>query len=104
MSISAAELNAQFGTDVFSDASGSLVLDLDALTGDSLDLTTPMAEPLMKLLKLTSETAAALAKDQDSYPPLTRSIQTINGEPFARYSATVSGKAPLTYDSITALT
>ena len=103
MAISASELNTQFGSAIFSDAGGSLVLDLDALTGDALDLNTPMAEPLVKLLKLTSETAAALGKDTDSYPPLTQSVQIINGVAAARYSATISGKAALSYDNITSL-
>lgn len=103
--ITAAEVNAQLGVTVFDDNSGAgpLTLNLSLLTGDSLDLTADMAESVFKLLDAASSTASALEKATDTYPQPSRTIQTIDGEPKARYTATVGVAAPLDYDSITSL-
>lgn len=103
--ITATEVNAQLGTNVFSDngGAGPLTLDLSALTGDSLTLSSDLAESVFKLVDAAASTATANDKATDTYPTPTRSIQTIAGEPKARYTATVGVAAPLDYDSITSL-
>ena len=103
--ITAAEVNAQLGTNVFDDNSGAgpLTLDLSALTGDTMTLSSDLAESVYKILDAAASTAAANDKATDTYPAPTRSIQTIGGEPKARYTATVGVAAPLDYNSITSL-
>ena len=103
--ITAAEINTQLGTAVFDDNSGAgpLTLDLDALTGDSLTLASPLAEAVFKTLKAASETASAKGEGTDTYPAITRTIQSVNGEQKARYNGSVAVAAPLDYDSVTSL-
>lgn len=103
--ITAAEMNAQLGVSAFDDNSGAgpLTVDLNVLTGDSLTIDSPMSEPVFKLLKGASETASAKGEGTDTYPALTRTIQTINGQPAARYSGSINVAAPLDYDAVTSL-
>lgn len=103
--ITAAELNAQLGSNAFDDNSGAgpLVLDLDVLTGDSMTLASDMAEAIFKVVKLASETAAAEEKATDTYPAITRTVATIGGVPKARYAVSVNVATELDYDSVTSL-
>ena len=103
--ITAAEINTQLGVAAFDDNSGAgpLTLDLDVLTGDPLTLASGVAEPLFKALKAASETAAAKGENVDTYPAITRTIQTINGEPKARYGGSIVVSAPLDYSAVSTL-
>ncbi|MEM9150670.1 MAG: hypothetical protein AAGB19_09480 [Cyanobacteria bacterium P01_F01_bin.3] len=103
--ITAAEINTQLGVAAFDDngGAGPLTLNLDVLTGDSMTLASDMAEAVFKVMNGASSTAAALEKATDTYPGVVRTVQTIGGEPKARYTATIGVAAPLDYDSITAI-
>ncbi|MEO0884663.1 MAG: hypothetical protein AAFY54_01860 [Cyanobacteria bacterium J06648_10] len=103
--ITAAEINTQLGTTAFDDNSGAgpLTLNLDTLTGDSLTLASEMAESVFKVISAAADTAAALEKATDTYPTVTRTIQTIAGTPKARYSTSVNVAAPLDYSAVTSL-
>lgn len=105
--LTASDLNTALGTNVFDDngGTGPLTLNLDALTGDSLTLASNLAEPVFKLLKAVSEAAAGVQTDPPTatYPAIVRSIQTVDGNPVTRLSATVNVAAPIQYDEVTAL-
>lgn len=103
--LTAAQMNTQLGVAAFDDNSGAgpLTANLDILTGDSLTLSSGMAEPLFKLLKGASETAAAVGENTDTYPPITRTIQSVSGVSKARYSGSIAVSAPLDYNAVTTL-
>ncbi|MEO1741300.1 MAG: hypothetical protein AAFR99_05770 [Cyanobacteria bacterium J06629_9] len=103
--ITAAEMNTQLGVSAFDDNTGAgpLTLNLDLLTGDSMTLASNLAESIFKLVKGASETAAANEKATDTYPALTRTVATVNGEQANRFGASVNVTAPLSYDEVTSL-
>lgn len=103
--VTATEMNTQLGVTAFDDngGAGPLTLNCDTLTGDSLTLTSGVAEVIFKVVKGASDTAAAKEDGTDTYPAITRSIRTTNGVDSARYSGTVNVSAPLDYDEVTAV-
>lgn len=103
--ITAAQMNTQLGVPVFDDSAGAgpLTANLDVLTGDTLTLASGVAEALFKLLKGASETAAAAGENTDTYPPITRTIQSVAGVAKARYSGSIAVSAPLDYNAVTPL-
>lgn len=103
--ITAAEINTQLGVTAFDDNSGAgpLTLNLDVLTGDSLTLSSEVAEAVFKVVDAASQTATALDKATDTYPAITRTIQTVGGVSNARYSGSVAVLAPLNTSDITSL-
>lgn len=103
--LTAAEINTHLGVTAFDDngGSGPLTLNCDTLTGDSLTLTSGLAEVFFKSIKAASDTAAAKGNGTDTYPAITRTIRTVNDQSSVRYSGTVNVSAPLDYNDITAL-
>jgi hypothetical protein len=103
--LTATQINTYLGTTVFDDNAGAgpLTLDLSALTGDTLTLSSDLAEAIFKTLKAASDTAADLGQSTDTYPAITRTIATVNGSPVTRMGASVNVAAPLSYDDVTSL-
>lgn len=103
--LTATQVNTFLGVSAFDDNSGAgpLTLNLNTLTGDSLDLSSGLAEAVFKIIKAMSETAASVGDATDTYPALTRTIATVNGAQAARYAGSVNVTAALDYDNITSL-
>lgn len=74
MGLTAQDLNQHLGANVFAAVDGHVVLDLDALTGDSLTLTSDLAQSVFGLLRGMSEVAIAIQKATRSYLPIQREV------------------------------
>lgn len=85
-------------------ASGTI--DLAALTGDSIDGNSGVAESAIKLLKLCRDTAVSLSKAQETYPiQSTRTVAETDTLPAGvQISYTVNGRTPYSFDDITGAT
>lgn len=118
--LTAEQVNTYTATDgvinapIFVNASGSVHLDLNALTGDSLDganlNTVNLAEALIKLGRTMSLAAVStyegnnLIDARNTYPSITTQIITdTNGDRFNRYTASTNAKSPLNFDDVVAL-
>ena len=74
MDLTAQDLNQHMEANVFAVVDGSVVLDIDALTGESLNLQSELAQSVFGLLRMMSEAAISLQQATRSYLPVQQNV------------------------------